>query len=71
LLDIRQASAIVNAGRKNGDVLGISDRLTGYKAALETLGVPVSDELRQNLDLAIKQNQGKERLRGSQPILVK
>lgn len=71
LLDIRQASAIVNAGRKNGDVLGVSDRLTGYKAALETLGVPVNDELRQNLDLAIKQNQGKERLRGSQPIFVK
>jgi predicted chitinase len=71
LLDIRQASAIVNAGRKNGDVLGVSDRLTGYKAALETLGVLVNDELRQNLDLAIKQNQGKERLRGSQPIFVK
>ena len=67
LQDFREASALVNSGRKNGDVLSWSDRLSGYNDPLNALGVEMTNELRQNLDLAIKQNAGNKRLSSNEP----
>jgi hypothetical protein len=59
LKDFREVSSRVNSGKWNGAINGWGDRLARYKEALTALNVEMSDELRQNLDLAIKQNRGR------------
>jgi predicted chitinase len=60
LQDFRLVSGIVNSGGTgNGAINGWGDRLARYKEALTALNIGMSDELRQNLDLAIKQNAGR------------
>ncbi len=59
LQDFREVSSLVNSGTPNGAINGWGDRLERYKDALTALNVETSDELRQNLELAIKQNAGR------------